>query len=69
LTSFNVALVEGGKEHGVEVDGPDAVVGFLEPDVLIDERVGDVDEFVPEAESTTGGDFLYAKMPWVFERK
>lgn len=38
-----VTLVHGRNEHGVEVDRPDPVVGFLEPDALIDEGVGEVD--------------------------
>jgi len=36
-----VALVEGCQQNGVEVDRPDPVVGLLEPDVLLDNRLSD----------------------------
>ena len=34
-----VPFVERGKQHGVEVDRPDPVVGLFKADVLVDERV------------------------------
>ena len=49
-------LVQCCKEDGVEVDGPDSVVGILQTDVLIDERVGDAEKFVLEAECAAGRD-------------
>ena len=44
-----VAFVERGKQDRVEVDRPDAVVGFLETDVLRDKRVGDGEEALLKA--------------------
>jgi hypothetical protein len=31
-----IALIHGGNEHGVEVNGPDAVIGFLQAYALSD---------------------------------
>ncbi len=39
-TNDVVVLVQGGSEHGVEEDGPDAVVGFLQTDVVINLVMG-----------------------------
>ena len=39
-----VALVECGEEHSVEVNRPHAVVGLLQADVLMDQGVRDVHE-------------------------
>jgi hypothetical protein len=35
--------VESAEEYGTEVEGPDAVVDFFESDVLLEQRVADVD--------------------------
>ena len=51
------------------MDRPDSIVGFLEADALIDERVGDVEKFVLEAEGATGSDLLDEKVAWVLERE
>jgi hypothetical protein len=45
-----VALIERRDEHGVEVHGPHAVVGLLQAEVLIHERVRDVQQPVLKAE-------------------
>ena len=57
-TNDVIPLIQSSNEYGVEVNGPDAVIGFLQPDVLIDQRVGDVEKLVVETESTAGRDFL-----------
>jgi len=44
-------FVESAEEHGSEVDGPDAVGGFLQADVFLEQGVADVDPatFPPDA--------------------
>jgi len=56
-------------EHGVEVDRPEAVVGFLKTDVLIGERVGDVQQLVREAERAARGDLLDEEVAGILERR
>ncbi len=35
-----IAFVERRQQHGVEVDGPDPIIGLFQADVLIDHRIG-----------------------------
>jgi hypothetical protein len=43
-----IAFVEGRQSDGVEVNGPDPVVGFFQADVLINHRIGQVQQLVPK---------------------
>ena len=50
----HVPLVDLGEQDGAEVDGPDAVVGFVETEVMLFERVRDEEQFVFEPERADG---------------
>jgi hypothetical protein len=50
ISNDHLPLVDFRQEHGSEVDRPDPVVGLLQTDVVIDQRVRDVEQFVLEAE-------------------
>lgn len=45
-----VPFIERREQDGVEVDRSHAAVRFFQPDPLIDERVGDVERMLLEAE-------------------
>ena len=62
-----IVFVERRQQDGVEVDGPDAVFGFFEPDVLIDHGVGEIEQTVAEAEGAAGRDLLHEEVPGVLE--
>jgi hypothetical protein len=47
-----VALIQCRKEHGVEVDRPDPVVGLLEADVAVGERIREIQQLAAEAKRT-----------------
>jgi hypothetical protein len=51
-------FLERREQHGIEPDRPHAVVDFLEPDPLIDERIRDVEQVVLEAERAGIADVL-----------
>jgi len=68
-TNDVIALIQCGNEYGVEVDRPDAVIGFLKSDVLVDERVGDVEKLIVEAERATGCNLLYDEVTGVLENR
>ena len=68
-TNDVIPLIESRNEYGVEIDRPNTVVGFLQTDVLIDERVGDVKKLVVKAECPAGGDLLYDEMARVLENR
>ena len=57
-----VALIARREEHGVEVDRPHAVVGFLQTDVLIHERVRDVEQPLLKAERARLGHAFHEEM-------
>lgn len=63
-----VAFVEAGQQHRVEEDGPDAVRRLFEPDVVMRERVGDIQEFGAEPKGPARGDFLDEEVPRILER-
>ena len=70
-TDDAITLIQRGNEYRVEVDGPDPVVGFLQTDMLIDQRVGDVEQLVLEAKRSAGRDLLddqVARSALVFAR-
>jgi len=50
------------------VDGPEAVVGLLEADRLIDQGLGEVEEAVLKMEGPAGGDLLDQEMAGVVDR-
>lgn len=58
-----VPFVERGQQDRVEVDRPQAVFGFLHPDVLVGERIRQVHEALPEAEGSSGSDRTLASNP------
>jgi hypothetical protein len=47
----------------MEVDRPQAVIGFLQPDLLIGERIGEVEQSLAEFEGPARGDALDEKLP------
>jgi hypothetical protein len=67
-----VALVERRDQHGVEVDGPDAGVGFLEADVLVGARLPTLPSRLPPALESIRLDPLRLTGSWLgylFEAK
>jgi hypothetical protein len=68
-TNHVVTLVEASEENLAEVDRPDAVVDFLEPDVMLLEGVGDEQQPVFEAECARVGDALDEKVSWIIQRR
>ena len=61
-TNEIVSFVQCGNEHGVEIDRPDAVVGLLQTDVLIDERVREVEQFGAEPKGAGRRDLLHEEV-------
>jgi hypothetical protein len=53
-----VPFVELGEEHGVEEDGPDAVVRLFQPDVVMGEGIRDVEQLRAEADGAARCDLL-----------
>ena len=50
VSDDHVAFVDLPEQDRPEVDGPDPVVGFIQPDVMLLERTGDEEQFVLEPE-------------------
>ncbi len=63
-----VTLIQRGDEYGVEVDGPDAVTGFFKSNVVVDQRIRDVEQLVLEAKRSAGGDLLDVEVPRILDR-
>lgn len=63
-----VAFVEASEQHRVEEEGPDAVRRLIEPDVVMRERVGDIQEFGAKAKGSARGDVLHEEVPRILER-
>lgn len=68
-TNHVVALVEASEQDLAEVDRPDAIVDFLEPDVMLLEGVGDEQQAVFEAEGARVGDALDEEVSWILQRR
>jgi hypothetical protein len=64
-----VAFVEGRQQGGIEVDGPDAVVGLFQTDVPIDHGTREVQEPVPKTERAACRDLLHQEVAGVLERR
>lgn len=64
----HVAFVDLAEQHGSEVDGPDSVVGFIQADVMLLERIGNEEELVFEPEGAGVGDTLHDEVGGVLER-
>jgi hypothetical protein len=63
-----VPFIELGQEHGVEVERPDAIVGFLEANVVVGQAVGDEEQTVLEAKGAAGRDLLDQEVAGVLLR-
>jgi hypothetical protein len=63
-----VALVEAGEKYVAKVDGPDAVVGLLQANEVLLERVGDEEQMVLEPEGAGVGHALDDEVGWIFVR-
>ena len=61
-------LVDLAKQYGPEVQGPNPVVAFLEPDVVLLERVGEEEQPILEADRPGVRDALDQEVPWILER-
>ena len=64
-----VAFVDRGQEDRPEVDRPDAIVGFLEAEVMCFERIGDEEELVLEPKRAGVGHPLDQEVPGIRERR
>lgn len=65
----HVPFVDFGEQDSPEVDGPDAVVGFFQPEVVLFERVGDEQQLVFEPEGAGVGDALHQELSRILERR
>ena len=65
----HVAFVDLGQKHGPEVDRPDAIVGFVETEVMLLECIGDEEAFVLESERAGVGHPLDQEVARIFERR
>lgn len=63
-----VAFVEAGQQHRVEEDGPDAVRRLFETDVVMRERVGDIQEFGAKPKGSARGDLLDEEVTGILQR-
>ena len=60
-----IPFIERGEQEAVEVDGPDPVVGFFQPDVLIDHRILEVEQPSVKAKGAAGRDLLDDEVCWI----
>jgi hypothetical protein len=64
-TNNEVALIQRRDEHRVKVDRPHAIVGFFQTDVLVDERVRDIEQPLLKAKGPGVGHALHQIVSWI----
>jgi len=68
VSNNEVAFVDAREQNGAQVDRPDPVIDFLEPDVVRLERVGDEEELVLEPKRPGMGHALHEEVARIRER-
>ena len=68
VSDDHVAFVELPEQDRAEVERPDPVVGFVQANVKLLERIGDEEQLVFEPEGAGVGDALHEEVPRVLER-
>ena len=61
------SYVQPAEGDGPEVDGPDVLGDFFEPDVFASKQVGDIDPGSMPADTAVGGDFAGLEVCRVFD--
>ena len=70
IESSSVELqVESAEQDGAEVEGPDAIINFLEANVLLDDAGADVDPTFLPADAAVAADATDLEVAGILQRR